>query len=226
MALLQRASRQNDFTFDSRRLYLVTTMTVDEDQFYRSTGGSKTRKEELAMQARNVIVMGASLLCAVGCGASQRKIAPDGKEVDIGEVSSALSPNDNLTQIAVEFETGGDDKRSDSQVFFNAVVNGFTSSWSAGGLGTTWPNWSWTGWFFGNLPAGTLNSQISNFTVTWTPGGGGFIQTGDNWNMEAIDVWVWDQTLGGWQFKGQPGGDPLQRFTGNTRSWSWGGWPP
>jgi hypothetical protein len=161
----------------------------------------------------------------VGCEAFSTKTGPDGKVVNISEESDGLSGTDQLTQIAVMFETGGDDKRSDSQVWFHANVKGFDNQYSAGGTGSTWQNGTWTGWYFGNLPAGTRNQDISNFWVTWAPGSGGFIQTGDNWNMEAVDVWAWDATLNAWEFKGAPGGDPLQRFTGSTKSWSWGGWP-
>lgn len=161
----------------------------------------------------------AGLLMTAGC-----EISPDGEGVDLGEVRDELAAADRLDMIAVRFQTGSDDKRSDSQVFFHVMINGFDNQFSAGGTGTTWSNWTWTDYFYGRLPAGTRNGDIGNFWVSWVAGPGGFIQTGDNWNMEHVEVWVWDTTLGGWQFKGQPGGDPLQRFTGSTTSWVWG-WP-
>jgi hypothetical protein len=158
---------------------------------------------------------------AAGCMESEAQIAPDGTEVAVGETSEALALTDSLTQVAVRFQTGGDDKRTDSQVFFQFAVNGVWSLYSAGGTGTTWPNGTWTGYFYGNLPAGTRNQDISNFRVTWQQGVGGFIQSGDNWNMEAVDVWVFDATLGAWVQKGTQIGDPLQRFTSSTTSWWW-----
>jgi len=165
------------------------------------------------------IIVGA--LAMAGCGVS----TTDADEPELGEASDGLAGTDRLDMIAVRFHTGGDDKRSDSQVFFNVFINGFVNQFSAGGTGATWPNWTWTDYFFGRLPAGTRNMDIGNFWVTWSAGSGSFIQTGDNWNMEHVEIWVWDSTLNGWQFKGQPGGDPLQRFTGSTTLWSWGGWP-
>jgi hypothetical protein len=162
---------------------------------------------------------------ATGCTTEDAKTAPDGTEVGTSEATSALSGTDQLTQIAVTFQTGGDDKRSDSQVWFRVRINGFENQYLAGGTGSTWGNGTTTGWFFGTLPAGTRNQDITNFSVTWAAGGGSFIQTGDNWNLESLNIWVWDATLNGWQFKGAPGGNPLQRFTGSTTSWSWGGWP-
>jgi hypothetical protein len=152
--------------------------------------------------------------------------APDGTEGELGEASQALAFGDQLTQVAVRFQTGGDDKRSDSQVFFQFAVNGVWAQYSAGGTGATWSNGSWTGFFYGNLPAGTRNQDISNVRVSWQQGLGGFLQSGDNWNMEAVDIWVFDATLGTWVQKGTPIADPLQRFSGVTTSWLWpAGWP-
>jgi hypothetical protein len=162
----------------------------------------------------------ASLFVTVGCG-----IASNEKEPEISQASAELAGTDQLDLIAVRFQTGGDDKRSDSKVWFHAVVNGFDNRYPAGDVGATWSNGTWTDWFYGRLPAGTRNMDISNFQVTWAAGGGGFIQTGDNWNMDGVDIWVWDTTLRGWEQKGMPGGNPLQRFTGSTTSWSLGGWP-
>jgi hypothetical protein len=161
-------------------------------------------------------------VAGAGCGLSSTTSATDGAEVDLSETRSELAGTDRLSQIAVWFETGGDDKRSDSQVFFNVTINGFSNQYSAGGVGPTWGNNTTTGWFFGNLPTDTRNQDISDFFVTWAQGRGGFIQTGDNWNMQSVTIWVFDTTLNSWQFKGQPGGNPLQRFTGNVTSWSWG----
>jgi hypothetical protein len=179
------------------------------------------------------------MLATQGCsGTVGTRTGPDGKTEATGKTSSALAGSDALSQIAVQFETGGDDKRSDSQVWFHVTVNGFDQQCTTDGTGNTWQNWTWTQWFFCNLPAGTHNQDISNFWVSWAQGGGGFIQTGDNWNMESVNIWAWDDNsctatdgngnctqFGAWQFKGQPGGNPLQRFKGDVTTWSWGGWP-
>jgi hypothetical protein len=163
---------------------------------------------------------------AAGCMESTAQTTPDGTEVELGEARDELALTDQLTQVAVRFQTGGDDKRTDSQVFFQVAVNGVWSLYSAGGTGTTWSNGTWTGFFYGNLPAGTRNQDITNFRVSWQQGIGGFIQSGDNWNMEAVDIWVFDATFGAWVQKGTPIADPLQRFTGSTTSWLWPvGWP-
>lgn len=155
---------------------------------------------------------------AVGCVAPD---APDASEDELGEASADLAFTDQLTQVAVRFQTGGDDKRSDSQVFFQFAIGGVWSLYSAGGTGATWSNGSWTPFFYGDLPAGTRNQDISNFRVTWQQGLGGLFQTGDNWNMQAVDVWVFDATLGTWVQKGTQISNPLQRFTTSTTSWLW-----
>ena len=176
------------------------------------------------ISSRGLVLGIVAASAAAGC-MEEAQIAPDGTEV-VGEASAALALTDQLTQVAVRFQTGGDDKRSDSQVFFQLAVNGVWAQYSAGGTGATWSNGSWTGFFYGNLPAGTRNQDISNVRVSWQQGLGGFLQTGDNWNMEAVDIWVFDATLGTWVQKGTPIADPLQRFSGVTTSWLWpAGWP-
>jgi hypothetical protein len=177
---------------------------------------------KLSILNRGIGVVAGIVIASVsapGCAISP----PDTEDPNLDEASSALSGTDQLTQVRVRFETGGDDKRSDSHVWFHVTVNGFDNQFDAGGTGATWPNWTWTDYFYGNLPGGTHNSDISNFSVTWAQGGGGF--NGDNWNMEAVEISVWDATLGSWQPKGTPGADPLRRFTGSAKSWAWGGWP-
>ena len=167
-----------------------------------------------------------SMTGAAGC-VSDPGAALDGSDVDVGETISALAGTDPLSQVAVRFTTGSDDKRSDSQVFYHVTINGFDHLFSAGGTGATWSNSIPPGWFITSLPPGTRNQDISNFFVTWQQGKGGFIQTGDNWNLQQVEIQVFDTNpaVNTWVVKGSPSGNPLQRFTGSVTSWSWGGWP-
>jgi hypothetical protein len=163
------------------------------------------------------------VLTAGGCSAgSGPATGPDGKE-NTGATSSALSPSDPVAEVAVDFFTGGDDKRSDSVVTFQLTINGVTNTYQTDGQGTDWGNNTWSGFFYATLPQNTVNGDISNLVVNLAEHDS-FIESDDNWNLQEISVWT-ENPNGSWSNIGTPGGNPLKRFTGSSGQWSWGTWP-
>jgi hypothetical protein len=158
--------------------------------------------------------------CAANTGPAGPSTGPDGKE-NTGESAAALSPNDPVTMVAIAFYTGGDDKRSNSEVTWQLTLRGITSTYQTDG--NTWGNDSWSQYFYARLPAGFRNGDISNLGVHLTEHNG-FIQTDDNWNMNQISVWTLSPA-GYWSNIANPGGSPLKRFTGSDGQWWWNTWP-
>lgn len=159
--------------------------------------------------------------CAVQAGGGPQ-LGPDGVE-NTGTAASALSPSDPVAAVAVNFLTGGDDKRSDSVVTFQLTVNGVTSTFQTDGQGVEWANNTWSGYFYATLPANTVNGNISNLKVNLAEHNS-FIETDDNWNMQEISIWT-ELPSGAWSNIANPGGNPLARLTGSSGTWSWGTWP-
>ena len=135
---------------------------------------------------------------------------------DVAE--SSLLGSDVITQIGFTITTGSDDKRSDSHVFIEVDLTNGNQLIKEIGANQTWPNGVTVGPEFIDLPNGTLNNQISTVVVWWRHGGGSF--NGDNWNMNALQIWARDQTTGALSLQMQMAGNPLLRFTSHATSFS------
>lgn len=166
-----------------------------------------------------LLVAALSPLGTVGC-ADETGTEIETTTEDVAEAHSALlSYYQKVTMVAVRFHTGGDDKRSGTQVDFQLYIRpGNTNTWSTSY--ETWPNDSWTGWYYGQLPTNTVYGDIWDLGVLMTEHNG-FIQTDDNWNMDALEVYV-QTSNGAWNYIGSPVG---KRFTGSSRQWWWNHWP-
>jgi len=134
--------------------------------------------------------------------------------------TSSLSGDTLVSMVAIAFNTGNDDKRGDSRVWIQISLNNGNSSIQEVGGGSTWPNWSSSGFQYINLPSGTRNQDIQAVKIGWQQGGGGW--NGDNWNLQSLSIYALDPATGQWSFQGGPGGNPLQRFTGNVTEFVWG----
>lgn len=159
-----------------------------------------------------------------GCSGEMGAPTPPGpdqaEQEKTATTSSALSGGDQVTTVAVWFQTGGDDKRSDSEVTFRLNINGQVSQYTTDGQSTQWANNSWHGPFYAQLPANTLFGAIRDIGVElWEHDG--FIETDDNWNLQ--ELWIdAEQPNGSWTFIASPGGNPLVRLTGSQGTWHWG----
>ncbi|WP_437974256.1 hypothetical protein WMF11_37785 [Sorangium sp. So ce295] len=121
--------------------------------------------------------------------------------------------------VAVQMRTGGDDKRDDSRVWIRVnLKNGNSSTEEASG-DPTWKDWSWGAFTYIQLPGSTKSNDIASVTVFWRHGGNGF--NGDNWNLQQLNVWAFDNANNEWVVMGKPSGNPLQRFTGNDEEYTW-----
>ena len=162
-------------------------------------------------------------ICAIaaGCSAGAGPDGPGGpSEENTGTVKNELSAGDQVTLVAVNMLTGGDDKRSDSEVTFRLNINGQVSQYTTDGQGVEWNNNTWSGWFYARLPVNTNFGAIRDIGVElWEHDG--FIQTDDNWNLNELDIWA-QQPNGAWTFVASPGGNPLVRLTGSQGTWHWG----
>ena len=133
--------------------------------------------------------------------------------------TSTSEVNDQLTEMQFQFYTGGDDKRSDSRVW--VVVNlarGGAVVREAVGDDDGWGSDTWSEITTIALPAGTTFGDVLSVEILWKQGGGGW--NGDNWNLNELNVWMFDQTRGQWGFNALEG-NPLKRFTGSATSFSW-----
>jgi len=163
-------------------------------------------------------------LAATGCsaGIGGPSTGPDGKE-NTGNSEQALSPSDPVAEVALNFFTGGDDKRDNSVVTYQLTIGGITSTYQTDGQGHEWANDTWSGYFYANVPQNTTNGQFSNLGVNLAQHSS-FIQTADNWNINEISLWTLNPN-GSWTNIANPGGNPLVRLTGSNGQWWWNTWP-
>jgi hypothetical protein len=166
--------------------------------------------------------IGAVIASALGAGCAAN--SPAGDDPATAATTSSLSGTSLVSMIAVNLNTGNDDKRGDSHVWIQIDLldqNGHPNSTvQEVGAGAPWPNWSWSGWHYIALPSSTRNQDITDVKISWQQGGGGW--NGDNWNLQSFQVYALDGTNGQWSFQGAPGGNPLLRFTGSVNEYVWG----
>jgi len=146
--------------------------------------------------------------------------APIDDEPATTSESSALSGDRLLSMVAVNINTGGDDKRGDSRVWLRVRLWNGNSVIQEIGYGQTYADWGWSGWQYMALPSSTRVWDVQSLDVLWQQGGGGW--NGDNWNMQSISIYALDGQTGQWSFQGAPWGNPLYRFTGNATFYAWG----
>ena len=170
----------------------------------------------------SAFVIGVSIASALvtGCAIDP---STEGEDSSTEEIASSLSGDAKISIVAIDFYTGGDDKRSDSHIWvrINLKNGNFVFQEIDPGLG--WGGWSWSGLRFIQLPSDTLNQDINDVTISWQQGGAWFWR--DNWDLQTLSIWALDNTTGQWSFRGSPGGNPLLRFTGTTTQYTWG-WVP
>jgi hypothetical protein len=186
-------------------------------QNVRVVNPARLHKEMSQMDRRNwlgVFSLACLSLSAVGCSA-------DIGDEDVAQVSDEISKNQIVTGVVVRFRTGGDDKRSGSQVDYQLKIKDTVHTFETNRDG--WPNDSWSTTFFGDLPVNTKYSDIKDFGVKLISHNG-FIQTNDNWNLDIVQIQV-VLPNGSLSKVGSPGGNPLKRFTGSSPQWWWGRWP-
>lgn len=167
-------------------------------------------------------IFGLVMLSAVGCAGvvdTNEESSSTGEDptAPVGTAHDALAPNQILSTVAFNIYTGDDDLRSDSHVY--AFVH-FNNGWEPSSVdlnqGNRWPDRTWSDWRYLGLPGDTQNQFIAGIMIRWSQGGGGI--NGDNWNMDAIEVWAADPQ-GHWSRQVRQDGHPVRRFTGNIKDW-------
>jgi hypothetical protein len=124
-----------------------------------------------------------------------------------------------VRNLVFTIETGGDDVRLQSDVIAEVVCRQTTYSQSLNNL-ANWPNWTTNIAILEIQQADQVTfNDIQTITIHFIPGSSGPFDTGDNWNMQSIDVtYVLDDGSEGTLI--HKAGDPLVRFTGSTKDWT------
>lgn len=126
----------------------------------------------------------------------------------------------NTANAALQFiiKTGGDDLRQNSVATVTLrFANGSSSTYQLNRL-NNWPNGS-TRTVNINLPQGTLPTDISGITLNFASGSSGPFDTGDNWNVDQVEVKYSCYNISATTIAfGR--GTPLVRFTGSTKTYN------
>lgn len=126
----------------------------------------------------------------------------------------------NTANAALQFiiKTGGDDLRQNSVATVTVrFANGSSSTYQLNRL-NNWPNGS-TRTVNINLPQGTRPTDISGITLNFASGSSGPFDTGDNWNVDQVEVKYSCYNISATTIAfGR--GTPLVRFTGSTRTYN------
>jgi len=141
--------------------------------------------------------------------------------------SELLSADTPVHMIAVQFYTGGDDKRSDSDVTMKFNIDNHWNGADTNSSGSEWNNNTWSPFTYYQTPSGIRVKDLSNFCVDLIEHDS-FIETDDNWNINQINIWeLIPNGSGGsaWTLAATPSGNPLVRLTGSKGEWCMGYWP-
>ncbi|MBN8681542.1 MAG: hypothetical protein J0L99_02775 [Chitinophagales bacterium] len=125
------------------------------------------------------------------------------KEVETPKVSS----------LEITLRTGGDDLRQGSEALGTVgFENGSNTSISLNN-GANWGNNS-TNTVTMTLPPNTEESSLSWFRINFTSGSNGFLDTGDNWNLDQVKITA-RLSDGSSRIMTERSAEPLVRFTKN-----------
>ena len=124
----------------------------------------------------------------------------------------------NTANAALQFiiKTGGDDLRQNSVATVTVrFANGSTPTYQLNRL-NNWPNGS-TRTINITLPQGTRPTDISSITLNFASGNSGPFDTGDNWNVDQVEVKYSSSNIGATTIAFARG-TPLVRLSGSTRT--------
>jgi len=121
-------------------------------------------------------------------------------------------------QVLIETDTGGDDARGDSSVTAN-LLDSQGRELTTGGVVLKQSNGSWPNGSHNKSGPFTMNPSdvqlIHGIKITLVQGGH-FPEGDDNWNLDGLKI----TTLPSQTVILQIAGGPLNRFTGDSPSWT------
>ncbi|MCB9599725.1 MAG: hypothetical protein H6721_23085 [Sandaracinus sp.] len=125
-------------------------------------------------------------------------------------------PSPEVAELRVVIVTGDDDLRRDSTAVARLEFNDrsgrrLTISRDLNAR-NEWPNWS-TNTRTMPVPDGVTLANLDSFAIEFTSGQPDVFHTGDNWNLQSIEVWATlDDAEGTQVLVTSDANDPLHRF--------------
>ena len=151
---------------------------------------------------RSILALSTGLAVATAAGAPTASADPP--------------PAPTITALRIVIQTGDDDLRTDSSAvarlwFVDASGRRRNAGMDLNGR-QAWGNWS-TNTRDMPVPPGLTLADLDRFEIEFTSGQPDVFHTGDNWNMQSIEVYaVLDDDEGTTVLVTSDAGDPLHRF--------------
>ena len=161
--------------------------------------------------------MMAVVVLTTGCGPEMDVPSIGDRDERVSTTGRGLSRSTAIDYIAVQFCTGGDNKRDDSYFNYSIFTEGHRHDYrkQSAFRGIELRDWTCTPYeYFG--AANRPYSHLTGFRLDYDGDNGSLFEHFDNWNLQSMALWVRESADGQWHRVWAPSGSPRFRFTSRS----------